>query len=38
MTISWQNVFSIIGAIGGLCGLWSLWYSRRQTLLMEEQM
>ena len=38
MTISWQNIFSIIGAIGGLCGLWSLWYARRQTHLMEQQM
>jgi|SRR5882724_1244474 len=34
---TWQSVLSIIGAVGGLCGGWSLWYSRRQTILMEGQ-
>jgi len=38
MQYSWQNAFSIIGAVGGLCGLSSLWDARRQTQLMEQQM
>jgi hypothetical protein len=38
MTVSWQEISGIIGAIGGLCGFWSLWYARRQTHLMQQQM
>ena len=37
MSQAWQVALSIIGAVGGLCGLWSLWYARKQTAFMEEQ-
>jgi hypothetical protein len=34
----WQAVVGIIiGTVGGVCGLFSLWYSRRQTILIEQQ-
>lgn len=33
----WQSIFSIVGAVGGLCGGWSLWYARQQTQLMRQQ-
>lgn len=32
-----QTALSVIGGVGGLCGLWSLWYSRRQVVLMEQE-
>jgi hypothetical protein len=32
----WTIVFGLFGVIGGLCGIWSLVYVRRQTKLMEE--
>ena len=35
--LAWESVLSIIGSVGGVCGFWSLWYTRRQTLLMEKQ-
>jgi hypothetical protein len=38
MQYSWQNAFSIIGAVGGLCGLSSLWAARWQTQLVDQQM
>jgi hypothetical protein len=30
-------VLSTVGAVGGLCGLGSVWYSRRQVKILEGQ-
>ena len=32
----WTIIFGLFGIIGGLCGIWSLFYVRRQTNLMEQ--
>jgi hypothetical protein len=34
---AWQNASTIIGTIGGVCGLWSLWYARKQATYARKQ-
>src|ERR1700722_5144112 len=36
--VTLPNVLSVIGAVGGICGLFSLLYARRQTRLIEEDL